>query len=91
MSEIIGVAVQHLHMDLKHRNVTINVMPQLPLIQADFVLLEQALVNLLDNACRYTPEGTPLIVSASGQNDWLEIVLRDFGPGIPPTDTEPYF
>ena len=57
---------------------------ELPLVRADFSLMEQALVNLLINACIHTPPGTPIDVSAGIDRSRREFVLEvcDAGPGI---------
>lgn len=91
VGEIISAAIKHLEHDLIGRPLTINVAPQIPLIQADFVLLEQVLVNLLDNACHYTPTGTAVAIAARQDGKWVEISIRDFGEGIPETDVERVF
>lgn len=91
VSEIIGVAVQNLSQELAERPLTIDSAPALPLVQADFVLLEQVLVNLLDNACHYTPAGTPIAITAQQAGQTLEISVRDAGAGIPPDDLERIF
>lgn len=57
--------------------------PNLPLVKMDVVLLEQALINLIDNACRYTPPGTPIRIVAYHDGAVLTIVIADQGPGIP--------
>jgi two-component system sensor histidine kinase KdpD len=53
-------------------------------VLADPVLLEQALLNLLDNAIRHTPEATPIRVSASAtaDRDMVRITVEDGGPGV---------
>lgn len=91
VSEIIGVAVKNLEQELGERLLTIDVAPSLPLIRVDFVLLEQVLVNLLDNACHYTPAGTPITITAKQQAQMIEISVRDSGAGIPPDDLERIF
>jgi two-component system sensor histidine kinase KdpD len=50
----------------------------------DFVLTQQALSNLLSNAARHTPPGTPVEVSASVRDGSLLQVVADRGPGLPP-------
>ncbi|MCC6905995.1 MAG: DUF4118 domain-containing protein, partial [Anaerolineae bacterium] len=82
IGEIIAVAVKRLEHDLSDRPLTIEAEGHTPLVRADFVLIEQVLVNLLDNACRYTPLGTPLSIRTRQQGPWLEIALRDQGAGI---------
>lgn len=91
VSEIIGVAVKSMGQELGERPLTIDAARSLPLIQADFVLLEQVLVNLLDNACHYTPAGTPITITARQQEQTLEVSIRDSGEGIPADELERIF
>ncbi|MCC6612327.1 MAG: sensor histidine kinase KdpD [Anaerolineae bacterium] len=91
VGEIIGVAVKRLEGSLGERPVNIAIDPDLPLIRADFVLLEQVLINLLDNACNYTPIGTPIEIEAHQRARQLEVSIRDHGPGIPEADIERVF
>jgi two-component system sensor histidine kinase KdpD len=58
----------------------------LPLIPMDFVLMEQALVNILDNAVKYSPPDSPIDVRAWIESDQLALQVLDRGPGIPPED-----
>jgi len=55
------------------------------------VLMEQVLVNLLENAAKYTPPGTPVDLSARMSGDALILDLADRGPGIPPGEEEHIF
>ena len=50
--------------------------------QFDAVLIEQVLVNLLENACRYTPADTPINVAAWTDGPSTVIEVSDFGPGL---------
>ena len=54
-----------------------------PQIEADPARIEQAVVNLLDNAIRYTPAGGAVTVDAAAKGDRVEIAVQDSGPGIP--------
>lgn len=60
----------------------------LPLINADPVLLEQALNNVLDNALNYTPASARIIIGAASNAGGVELVIEDDGPGIP-ADEQP--
>lgn len=82
LADIIGVAVKRLD-DCNSRHLEIQIPPNLPLIFVDFGLFEQILVNLLDNACRYTPPDKPIIVSAKIRHQLLDIAVIDGGNGIP--------
>lgn len=56
----------------------------LPVVRGDRDRLRQVLVNLIDNAVKYSPEGEEVLVEAQASNGRLLIAVRDHGPGIPP-------
>ncbi|HEY5040212.1 MAG TPA: sensor histidine kinase KdpD [bacterium] len=89
--EVIGSAIARLEEKLKGRKLTTHIPPDLPLVPMDGLLIEQVLVNLLDNALKYTPEGSPLEISASVQKGRLEVEVADQGPGLPAEDLEKLF
>jgi signal transduction histidine kinase len=51
----------------------------------------QVLDNLIDNACKYSPEGEPVRLSANREGDEAVLAVEDSGPGIPATDRELIF
>jgi two-component system, OmpR family, sensor histidine kinase KdpD len=69
---------------LKDKIVVPSVAPALPPLSLDFVLAEQALFNLLDNAGKYSPSGGRIELDVKPVGQRIEIVVRDEGPGIPP-------
>jgi two-component system sensor histidine kinase KdpD len=83
VGEIIGVAVKSFDTCARDHGIEIRLQPDLPLIQVDFVLIEQVLVNLLENACSYSPPGKPIRVSAEANAQRVVIAIEDRGPGIP--------
>ncbi len=91
VGEVIGVAAQRVHDSLARHSLTIRVEPNLPLVQMDFVLMEQVLANLLDNACNYTPAGAPIAITAQLEGNQLSITVTDNGPGIPSAYLERVF
>ncbi len=67
------------------------VAPDLPMLRADPVLLDQVLFNLLDNAAKYAPEGSTIHVRAWQDGTRVMVQVMDEGPGIPPEDLERVF
>jgi two-component system, OmpR family, sensor histidine kinase KdpD len=88
LEEIVGAAIQRLGPVLKMHPVSVDLDPGLPLLQFDAVLLERVLGNLLDNAAKHTPPGTPVVVEARVRGDVAEVSVGDSGPGFP---SEPDF
>lgn len=88
-AETIAPALDELH--LGPTDVTLNLAHGDALAHADPILLQRVLVNLLANAHRYTPAGTPIHVSTSTFGDRLEIRIIDRGPGIPPEKLDDIF
>jgi two-component system sensor histidine kinase KdpD len=91
VSDVIGVAVKRDEKCLTQRPISIRIAPDLPLVQMDFVLMEQVIVNLLDNICNYTPVGTHVEVRAEVKDEWLSVTISDTGPGLPAEDVERIF
>ena len=68
------------------QRVKIQILDDLPLINLDAVLIAQVLVNLLDNARKYSSFGDPITITARIVGDRLEIAVKDCGMGIPQED-----
>jgi two-component system sensor histidine kinase KdpD len=70
--------------ELEGRSVRTELPEDLPLLAADPLLLEQLVLNLVENAVKYTPPGTPIEIRAEVRDGsvWLEVADR--GPGFPP-------
>jgi signal transduction histidine kinase len=67
--------------------VTANILAALPAVSADRDRLVQVLINLVDNAVKYTPEGGSVTVTAHDVGDGtIEVAVADTGIGIPPAD-----
>jgi two-component system sensor histidine kinase KdpD len=84
LEEIVGSALMRLDPRLAGRAVATELPADLPLVSADPVLLEQVLVNLLENAAKYTPAGSPLEIRARDHGRALSIEVADRGPGLAP-------
>jgi two-component system sensor histidine kinase KdpD len=83
LEEVVGSALDHLAGQLKDRQVTVQLPPRLPLVQADPVLLTQVVINLVENANKYSPPGLPIEIKAWATERNLTFSVADHGPGIP--------
>jgi two-component system, OmpR family, sensor histidine kinase KdpD len=83
LEEIVGVALIRLEERLKDHPVEVQLPPDLPLLEVDGLLIEQVFVNLLENAAKYTPAGTPIAISAAPRDGTVEVRVADRGPGLP--------
>jgi two-component system sensor histidine kinase KdpD len=63
----------------------------LPLVEVDAALIQRVLVNLLENAVKHTPAGTPIEVRACRSNGNVLLEVSDAGPGLPPVAPEKLF
>lgn len=86
VQDVIGAALEPLDDRLRNHPLTINVPPDLPLTPMDFVLMAQVLVNVLDNALKYSPPGAPIQVLARVDGLEARIEVADRGVGIPAQD-----
>jgi two-component system, OmpR family, sensor histidine kinase KdpD len=91
LEEVIGAALHRLEERLRGREVETSIPVDLPLVPFDPVLVEQVLVNLLENATKYTPEGSPIEVSAVLRDGEVETAVEDRGPGVAPAEVERVF
>jgi two-component system, OmpR family, sensor histidine kinase KdpD len=91
MAELVHVSLRNLERQLAGWPVTSDIPKDLPLIRADFVLLEQALNNLLLNASTHTPAGTPIEIRARVESNELLLTVADRGPGLSTTEFERVF
>jgi two-component system sensor histidine kinase KdpD len=81
--DLVSTALRRAMPILKDRIIASVVPPGLPPLSLDFVLAEQVLFNLLDNAAKYSPPGGRIEVEARAVGGSVEIVVHDEGPGIP--------
>jgi two-component system sensor histidine kinase KdpD len=84
LDELIGGALTRLEPRLDARAVSVTLAPGLPLLSVDPVLIEQLFVNLLENADKYTPPGSPLELNATSDGLRVTVSLADHGPGLAP-------
>jgi two-component system sensor histidine kinase KdpD len=83
ITDVVRVTLRELGGLLAEHRIEKRLETGLPLIRADFTLLQQALANLLVNAATYTPAGTRIEVNARKNGTELSLEVADNGPGLP--------
>ena len=81
LREIVGTALDRLP-DPEAARVEVLAAPGLPLLQADYTQIALLITNLLENAVKYTPPGTPIAVCADAAPGGLTLTVRDYGSGL---------
>ena len=91
IADIVGTSLRRTTKMLAHHSVSLDLEDDLPEIRADFTLLEQILVNLLDNAAKYSPEGTTILIRGRRRDGTIVVELIDEGGGLTPGEEERIF
>ncbi|WP_068827267.1 sensor histidine kinase [Pseudomonas sp. BMS12] len=90
-ADIVASALQRLHPVLAPLQVETALPAELPLLYVHAALIEQALVNVLENAARFSPSQGRLRVAVEADGEELRFVVSDQGPGIPEHEREKIF
>jgi two-component system, OmpR family, sensor histidine kinase KdpD len=91
IQDIMGVVVRETKDALQGRPLRIDIPPALPLVEADFTLIEQVMINLLENGAKYSPPGSEISVSARYHDNTLLFTVADSAPAIPKTEQNRVF
>ncbi len=86
VEDLVGTALAQLGDAAQRRDIRVMLPPDLPLIPMDFALVTQALVNLLDNAMKYSPAGAPIEIRTRPDVGAVQVRIEDRGSGIPSED-----
>ncbi len=90
-AEIVGTALRRAGRIVADHRVELDFAPGLPLLKADYLLLEQVLFNLLDNAAKFAPAGTTIRFIGRRDGDFVALRVEDEGPGVPEAERERIF
>ena len=85
-ADIINSAIERCRSRLGDRRIVLNLPPDLPLIHVDPVLVQQALVQIFDNAAKYSPAGSKVSVAARARDGRMVLSVSDEGTGITATE-----
>jgi two-component system, OmpR family, sensor histidine kinase KdpD len=77
LEEVVGAALNHLERILRPHHVRVEIPEDLPLLSIDAVLVEQLLVNLLENAAKYSGPGAPIDISATSDGSGVAVEVAD--------------
>lgn len=89
MDEVIAEALRHINRKSKEHSIHVSSSQELLLARIDAKLIVQVLINLIDNAVKYTPAGSAIEICASQKDKWIVVSVSDNGPGIP-AEQKPY-
>ena len=91
IEEVVGVSLSRLEEEMRGRRVELEIPRDLPLAPFDEISIEQVLVNLLENAIKYSPSDQPITMHAEANGSELAVEVLDRGPGIAEGEEELVF
>jgi two-component system sensor histidine kinase KdpD len=91
VEDMIGTVLRRATKVLEHHKVKVALAPDVPEISVDHTLMEHVLFNLLDNAAKYAPPDTEIVLEAKRDRAMVLIAVSDSGPGIDPDDLDLIF
>ena len=83
MDEVISEALRHVNRKSREHTIRVSSSGEFILAQINAKLIVQVLINLVDNAIKYTPAGSVIEIHTRQDNKWVEVSVSDNGPGIP--------
>jgi two-component system, OmpR family, sensor histidine kinase KdpD len=91
IEEVVGSALAACAPALAGRALKVDLGDDLPLLHLDAVLIERVLVNVLENAAKYTPPGSAIELTGRVQGEQVALHVDDHGPGLPKGREEAIF
>jgi len=82
IEEVIGSALERMKKQLAGRPLKTHLPSDMPLVKFDGILIEQVLINLLENALKYTPRGSQIDIFTNADNQHIMIEVADCGIGL---------
>jgi two-component system sensor histidine kinase KdpD len=91
IQDIVGVALRQIKDVLQGHPLRVTMPSRPPLVKADCGLIEHVMINLLENAAKYSPPGSEISISAHYTNEAMLISISDLSPSIPTAERENVF
>jgi two-component system sensor histidine kinase KdpD len=91
LGELVREVVGRLRPFLDGRRIELAIADDLPPVSLDYLMIDQVVTNLLENAVKYTPPGTPLDIRVERRGNRIRVKIADHGPGIPPDKRQAVF
>ena len=86
LRDFIGACLEQLKDKVDSRNIKINIPKNMPEVAIDFPYMLKAFLNVIDNALKYSLDGSEIEIEASCVGEKARIFVRDYGYGIPKED-----
>ena len=83
LADVVGTALDAMARPLAGHRIVVDIPADLPMIAGDFMLIEQVVLNLLDNAAKYAPSGGTVTLSGRRGPGAVVLTIADEGPGLP--------
>jgi two-component system sensor histidine kinase KdpD len=91
VDELIHDVLGHMQPLLQGRTIHVSLPAEPPVVELDYLQIDQVLTNLIENAARYTPATSPIEIRVEVNGEQILVSIADRGPGIPPEDLERIF
>ena len=91
VSDAIEEALRHLDRNASRRKIVTDLQDDLLMARMDSALIVQVLINLINNAVKYTPENAKITIGAKAEDGMAVLWVEDEGPGIPEGDGDKVF
>jgi two-component system sensor histidine kinase KdpD len=80
---LVTEVLERMRLRLEDHPVAVDLPADLPPVQVSYTQIDQVLTNLLENVVKYTPNGTPIAIQVRAERAFVQLTVRDHGPGIP--------
>jgi two-component system sensor histidine kinase KdpD len=91
LADVVGSVLRRAGRLTQHHSLALDLESGLPMLRLDPVLFEQILFNLIDNAAKYAPPGTTILLRARREGAVVKMAILDEGPGLPDEERERIF